>query len=100
MSSAKTKPRKFHARLVAYYLSRYLAQDELRRARLAKHYFKSTGEKLPRNTLWRHLRLDTAPPAEIFLVYLNFLFREKAIAADPAGKSLFVYCHPELLKAK
>jgi len=94
-----TVAKKTQIRALMYYLRRYLAGDPARRARLFVAFRKFAGVPLQRNSLWRQTMLRVEPPGSTLLAYLGFLLREKAITPDKTGKSLFVYAHPELLRA-
>lgn len=88
------------ARAVLYYLGRYLDTTEGAGKRLRVLFQKEFRRPIPRQVLWRHVTLDTkgTARADMFLFYLIFLIREKAIVPD--GRDLFAYAHPSLLRAR
>lgn len=101
-------PKLAAVRALMLYLARYLGDDRQRRLRLRTFYKKTTGAAINRTALWVHTTLRKEPTAPIVFVYLEFLFREKAIIR-PRGKAafpalscggLFEFKFPELLKRK
>lgn len=87
-------------RALLYYLGRYLETTEGAGARLRAAYAKEFRRPLARNVLWRHIHLKTrrAPEADIFLFYLLFLLREKAVTLHK--RDLVAYAQPQLVRAK
>jgi hypothetical protein len=88
-------------RALLYYLGRYIKGNPDRKRRLLRDYKKRNGVEIETSQLYRHIGLTQPPNGEYLMFYLLFLSHEKAIRAPKKGeKGLFVYAHPELLKAK
>lgn len=95
-------PKQTKLRALLYYLRRYL-DAEPKRAKTFRTYCRRThGAEIDRSTFWRHVTLRVEPPGSLLLVYLGFLYREKAIIRPAArhDRQMFVYAFPELLRAK
>ena len=90
----------YPAKCLLFYLARYLEEHPARRPVLMKQLRKANGGTFHMSSLWRHTKLQREPTLSHSLVYLAFLFREKALLADPAGKAPFLYAHDELRRAR
>ncbi len=82
-------------RALIYYLRRYLEKKPKRKAVLMAGQRKVSAT-FNKSTLWRHLTFKVQPLMTQTMIYLEFLYAEKAIR--PGVRSLFVYAKPELLK--
>jgi hypothetical protein len=86
------------AKAVLYCLSQYLKSRPERRLKLKQIHKKRTGQDLNKANLWKHLNLSSEPSLSTSMIYLEFLFAERAILPGSRKLGLFVYADPSLFK--